>query len=129
MTFAPGQLHSVLWHGDGTYNVAKILVVDEGGLHVRVYAELFEDRPSYVPDDLEVGSPYDGGAFGVGHIPVTVAQFERWEPQHITDQDVDDSELDGYRHWRDEASDTGYFDETQTGGGVISKIAGIFKGK
>jgi hypothetical protein len=125
MTYAPGQLHSVLWHGDGSYNVAKVLVVDDLGLHVRIYAEVFEDRPGYVPGDLEVGSPYDGQAFGVSHIPVTVGEFERWEPELLHTEAVEPAELDGYEHWRAEAKDTSYLGQDEPG--VIGRLASRFK--
>lgn len=125
MTYAPGELHSVQWHGDGTYNVAKVLVVDDHGLHVRIYAEVFDDRPSFVPDDLEVGSPYDGSAFGVSHVPVLVREFERWNPELLHTEAVEPGELDGYDHWRAEAKDTSYLGEEETG--VISRLASRFK--
>ena len=35
---APGQVDSGSWDDDGTYRVAKVLVVDEQSVHVRVYS-------------------------------------------------------------------------------------------
>lgn len=125
MTYVPGQLHSVLWHGDGTFNVAKILEVDEAGLHVRVYAEQFDERPLTLPTDREVGSPYDGGVFGVGHIPVTRAHYDGWEPELLGTEPVEDHELDGYRHWRAEAADTGYLGDEEPG--LLSRLTARFR--
>ena len=122
MTFAPGQLHSVLWHGDGTFNVAKVLAVDDRGLHVRVYAEQFAARPTQVPEVLEVGSPYDGAAFGVGHIPVTVAQWERWEPELLGTAPLEEDDLVDLHRWQQEASDTDYLGEEQPG--LLSRLLG-----
>lgn len=125
MSYVAGQLHSVLWHGDGTFNVAKVLVVDDRGLHVRVYAEQFVERPQALPDDLHVGSLYDGGAFGVGHIPVTVAEFDRWKPELLGTEPVDLDELGDFRHWKDEAADTDYLGEEQPG--VLTRLASRFR--
>ena len=125
MTYAPGQLHSVRWHGDGSFNVAKILVVDERGLHVRVYAESFAVRPQAVPAALEVGSPYDGEAFGVGHVPVTVAEFEGWQPTLLATEPVAEDELDGYRHWKADAATDDYLGEEQPS--LITRLSGRLK--
>ncbi|MDO9353576.1 MAG: hypothetical protein Q7T55_07765 [Solirubrobacteraceae bacterium] len=126
MSFAAGQLHSVLWHGDGTYNVAKVLVADDRGLHVRVYAEQFFDRPTTLPTDLEVGSPYDGTVFGVSHIPVTVEQYEAWSPELLGQEPVTEDDLDGYRQWLAAAADTDYLGEVEEGG-LIGRLASRFK--
>jgi hypothetical protein len=126
MTFVPGQLHSVLWHGDGTYNVAKVLIADDRGLHVRVYAEQFSERPAVLPDVLEVGSPYDGTVFGVSHIPVTVEQYEAWAPELLGEQPVVEDDLEGYRQWLAAAADTDYLGEVEEGG-LITRLASRFK--
>ncbi len=125
MTFAPGQLHSVLWHGDGTFNVAKVLVVDDRGLHVRVYAEQFLERPTTLPATLEVGSVYDGGVFGVGHIPVTVAQYEAWAPELLAVEPVTEEDLDGYHAWQSNADTSDYLGEEQPG--LLTRLTARFK--
>ena len=87
----------------------KVLVVDDEAVHIRVYKERFEHRPSAVdPDRLTLGSIDDTDGFGVGHLPLAREEFMRWEPELLGTAEVDDEELEGYRMWADEA-DAGVF--------------------
>jgi hypothetical protein len=44
--FAAGDIVSVVTE-DGRFGVLKILVVDEGGVHARLYAQRFDERPKF----------------------------------------------------------------------------------
>jgi hypothetical protein len=100
-----GDLCSVR-SGDGEYVVAKILKLEEGATHVRVYAKTYEKRPTEVPDeDLYLGTVFDDD-FGLGHLPLDADAFEHWEPQVIRHTELEPEELEGYEMWRD-AEDEG----------------------
>ena len=89
--------------GDGAYGVAKILRVEEGVVHVRVYAETFSERPVAVdPASLTLATVHDE-SFGFGHLPLHPSEFERWQPERFGHAPVEPEELDGYEIWRDAA--------------------------
>jgi hypothetical protein len=100
-----GDLVSCDWDRDGTFRVAKVLVTESAGVHVRVYAERFAQRPATLPAQLGLGS-IDDDSFGVGHLALTWAEFARWKPVPLAHESVSEAELDGYVMWR-EAADAG----------------------
>jgi hypothetical protein len=51
-----GDLFSVNWDDDGTFRIAKVLVA---GVHARVYAERFDERPTRRPEKLSLGTVHD----------------------------------------------------------------------
>jgi hypothetical protein len=100
-----GDLCSVR-SGDDRFGVVKILKLEEGVVHVRVYAKTYEGRPLDVADDeLRLGTVHDE-EFGLGHLPLDAAAFEKWEPEVIRNTTLEPEELEGYQIWR-EAEDEG----------------------
>ena len=92
--------------GDGSYAVAKVLKLESGVVHVRVYAKKYAERPAEMPDeDLYLGTVFDDD-FGLGHLPLDAETFEKWEPELIRHTAVEPEELEGYEIWRD-AEDEG----------------------
>jgi hypothetical protein len=99
----PGDLYSVLT-GDarGGYQVAKLLAVDDQAVHIRLYAERFEERPAAIgSDSLSLGTIH-GGDFGMGHLPIAHGVFLSWEPVLVSREPLTEEELEGYRIWQDE---------------------------
>lgn len=99
-----GDLVSCDWDRDGTFRIAKVLASEADGVHLRVYAERFEQRPVAVPPNLTLGSIEDE-SFGVGHLALAWNEFVRWEPSLLEHGSVGDDELDGYAMWRDAADE------------------------
>jgi hypothetical protein len=107
--FNAGDLLSVLTE-DGQFGVMKVLAVDDRGIHVRLYAQRFKERPqasdlhdlSTMSGLLEHGNP-----FSFGHMPFSYSSFPSWEPQAIGSQPVAEEELKGYRTWQEAKG--GYF--------------------
>lgn len=96
----PGDLCSVE-ADEGRYRVVKILKVEDGVAHIRLYAGTFAARPTSIdPASLDVGTMHDAD-FGVGHLPVDVRVFESWDPAIVGHAEVLPGELDGYEIWRD----------------------------
>lgn len=83
---------------DGTYSVMKVLVVDDFAVHLRSYANRFEELPSDIdPSVLTLGSISDGGGFGIGHFPLAKEGFWNDDPVFLRKTTVADDELEGYR--------------------------------
>lgn len=109
MKTQPGDLWSVKTD-DGRYGVAKVLATDEGGVHVRLYSQRFEDRPATVnPSGLTLASFGRGDAtpFSIGHLPLSHRSFQDWEPELVSHGTVSEEELEGYRMWQE--AQGGYF--------------------
>ena len=96
-----GDLLTVNWDDDGTFRVAKVLATESHGIHLRVYAERFPQRPRERPAELTLGTIDDDDSFGAGHIPLSWADFERWQPERIGAEPVEAAELDGYEIWKE----------------------------
>ena len=95
-----GGLYSIA--GDSTgYGVVKVIALDSGVVHVRLYANTFSERPTTLdPASLHLGKIGEPGGIGIGHLPLTTDHFAAWEPKLISRVPVTDDELDGYREWK-----------------------------
>jgi hypothetical protein len=81
-----------------TFGVVKVLKVEPGAVHVRVYGGEYAARPTSVnPGELKVGTIDEGG---MGHLPLSPRVFAAWKPVLITKSPVEPAELDGYEEWR-----------------------------
>ncbi len=106
-----GALYSVD-SGEGYFQVAKVLVVDSTGVHVRLYKNRFKTRPDKVDfEKLSLGSIDNPDGFGMGHLPLTHEAFRAWEPVFIVESPITADELEGYRQWQ--AAKGGYFGDPQ----------------
>lgn len=98
-TWVEGGLFAVPQE-DG-YAVLKILKVDDYGVHVRLYANRF----AYFPADLDESqlqlTPLEDRVTSVGHLPLSKATFASWKPRFIKWVPVHESELDGWRMWKE----------------------------
>ena len=102
-----GGLYSVQ-HDEASYQVAKILAVDQKGIHLRLYSQLFGSRPGDVQESLLSLDRFDAPVPGLGHLPLSRRAFWRLEPVLIRQSTVAPDELDGYEEFV--ASDGGVFD-------------------
>jgi hypothetical protein len=94
--------------GEGFYRVAKVLVVDDGGVHIRLYKNKWKERPQSVDTNvLSLGGVNDKEGFGMGHIPLSRQAFAAWKPVVFDRDQVRPDELDGYEMWRQGGG--GYF--------------------
>ena len=92
MVIKPGGIYSSK-SGDGDFSVAKVLVVEDGAVHARLYKNRFKERPTAIDiKELQVA---------IGHVPLSEAGFRIWESVLMAEQPVTDDELVGYRLWRD----------------------------
>lgn len=94
--------------GEGFFRVAKVLVLDEHGVHVRLYKNKWKERPATVDVSiLSLGGVDDPDGFGMGHLPLSKNAFAEWRPVLVQDGTVAKDELDGYEMWKEGGG--GYF--------------------
>jgi hypothetical protein len=88
--------------GKGQFSVVKILVLEPDAVHIRIYKQRFPSRPASVdPASLTLGKLGDKDGFSIGHLPLSRRTFASWQPVFISQQSVSDSELEGYRTWKE----------------------------
>ena len=96
-----GTLYSVD-AGEWGFRVAKVLAVEPGAVHIRLYKRRWSSRPANVENqDLTLGKPDDPDGFGVGHLPLRAAAFHAWRPMLISEGSVSPEELEGYNMWKE----------------------------
>ena len=94
----PGNLCAVEWN-EGDFRAVKILAMEDGFVHVRLYADKFVERPFQVdPAQLELGMSHK--SFGIPHLPVSAEDFVGWLPGVIGHEAVQPEELAAYELWR-----------------------------
>jgi hypothetical protein len=97
--YRPGEIYSV--QDEKGYKVAKVLAVDSTVVHIRLYKNVFPERPRSVDvTTLTLGTIHDADGFGIGHLPVTARTFSSWLPVLITRTTVAQEELEGYEEWK-----------------------------
>lgn len=96
-----GGVYSIA-SGDGKFGVVKILKLEPGIVHVRVYKNKFESRPTTIKvEELSLGSIKDKDGFGMGHVPISEKDFSGWKAVLLTKTEVKDDELEGYKLWKE----------------------------
>ncbi|HEY1375981.1 MAG TPA: hypothetical protein VGF55_04270 [Gemmataceae bacterium] len=89
-------------NGDGTFGVVKVLKLEPGVVHIRVYRNKYAARPTSVElSDLSLGGFDDPGGFGVGHLPISANNVAGWRPVLLAETQVAEDELEGYRLWKE----------------------------
>jgi hypothetical protein len=98
----PGSICTIE-SGDGTFGVVKVLVINEEEAHIKIYANSYDQRPTEIDvKTLGMGSILNGGAFGIGHVPLERAGFDNWKPIVIAFEAVSDDDLEGYKMWKNQ---------------------------
>lgn len=95
---------------DGSYSVFKLLKIDDGGFHVRLYSNQFPDPPRKVEESKLFMAGMDrkpNERLGMGHCPVSKNSFLGWGAIFIQQSTVSAEELEGYKMWLDAKG--GYF--------------------
>jgi len=93
---------------EGAFTALKILKVDDHGVHVRTYSNLYAEPPAQIDEStLFMAGVDEGGPMGIGHLPLLSATFAAWGPRFVQWSTVVTDELEGYEMWHD--ADGGYF--------------------
>jgi hypothetical protein len=75
---------------DGSYGVTKIIALDEFAVHVRMYSNKFDAKPTKEIDAKELKS-------FIGHAPMAKEGFLLDKPELLKVEKVAKNELEGYR--------------------------------
>jgi len=84
----------VLQNRDSTYYIAKILVIDNDAVHMRMYSNTFQAKPHDISSDTLT--------ILIGHAPMDKNGFLKERPELIKMEEVKDSELEGYKLYKEE---------------------------
>ena len=87
---------------DGKWRVMKVLAIDDSAIHLRSYANTFDEKPTDLdPSTLTLGSIDDPAGFGIGHFPIAKEGFRIDNPELLQVVPVTDDELAGYRLYQE----------------------------
>lgn len=76
---------------DGTFGVSKILALDDFAVHIRMYSDQFDTKPSTLnSSDLK---------FLIGHAPMAKEGFLLDKPELLKVEKVTEEELEGYHYY------------------------------
>jgi len=95
---------------NGSYSVMKILKLDDGGVHVRLYSNQFSTPPARVEESTLYMVGVDrksNETLGMGHAPISKRSFAGWKAVFFQQSTVKDDELEGYKMWLEAKG--GYF--------------------
>jgi hypothetical protein len=94
----------------GGFVILKILKIDDGGVHVRVYSNIYPTAPTQVDETSLYLAGMDrkpSEALGMGHLPLSHQSFKGWKAHFIQQAHVSKEELEGYQMWLE--ANGGYF--------------------
>ena len=103
-SFRVGGIYSFR-EDEHTFIAGKILAVDKTTLHLRLYRNTFETRPT--EDDvahLTMGSLDDAEGVGVKHFPMGISSFLQLKPLFLAQDSVRELELHDYFQWKQGSS-------------------------
>lgn len=109
-TLVEGGLYSMPGE-QGGYAVLKILKLDDGGVHVRLYSNQFAEPPAKIEEStlyLAGMKRKPGESLGMGHAPLSKKNFAGWNAKFVQQSVVQENELQGYQMWLEAKG--GYFD-------------------
>lgn len=104
--FEEGGIYSI-WKS-GSFGAAKLLRRDDKGVHVRVYANTWQERPTEIETGtLGMETSGEGMPKAFGHMPLATHAFLAMGPKLSARSEVKEDELDGYKLWQENQG--GYF--------------------
>jgi hypothetical protein len=95
---------------NGAFVLLKILKVDDQGVHVRIFSNVYSMPPTHVDESalyLTGMNDREEGQLGMGHLPISIQSFSGWNAKFIQQSQVAEEELDGYQMWLEAKG--GYF--------------------
>ncbi|HEX7845650.1 MAG TPA: hypothetical protein VF476_07575 [Chitinophagaceae bacterium] len=80
-------------NNDNTYSLAKILVLDDFAVHLRIYQDTFKTKPTDInTEKLKIF---------IGHSPIDKNGFLLDKPELLKVEEVKESELEGYKMYQE----------------------------
>jgi len=96
-TYQVGELYTIPLNGE--YGIFKVLKVEERGVHVCLYSNLYEKTPS----KIDISELYidENKISGSNHTPLHYSSLKLWRPSYLQDAEVEKEELYSYHNWRE----------------------------
>ena len=95
---------------NGNFVPLKILKVDDHGVHIRIYSNLYPTPPTHIDESILYMAGVDkreDEPLGMGHLPISGESFSGWGAAFVQQSSVGAEELEGYQMWLE--ADGGYF--------------------
>jgi hypothetical protein len=89
---------------EGGYGLIKILKIDDEGVHLAMYSNLYEYPPLDINESELFMRPIDGDEslpLGLAHAPISHKQFKTWHAQYVAQFEVTSKDLKGYMVWKE----------------------------
>ena len=96
-----GGIYSVP-HESSSYVVVKILKTDSIGVHLRLYSNVFNEKPEVVNEaELKVLSFNNelNLPAGAEHVAISHNSFNNWGASFVQQSEVSEEELIGFQEW------------------------------
>lgn len=97
-------------HEQEGYTVLKVLKIDNDGVHIRTFSNLFHDIPKVIDESTlfmaGMGADEDT-PMGMGHTPISHSSFITWGLHFVQQSAVSEDDLEGYKMWAE--ANGGYF--------------------
>ena len=97
-------------NSNGSYSVMKLLKVEGGGVHIKIYSNQFDSLPTKVDESTLtiVGLNHkENETLGVADMPIKYDAYANYKATFVQQGTVTDEELKGYKTWK--AADGKYF--------------------
>lgn len=91
-------------HESGGFVPLKILALDNHGVHVRIYSNVYPAPPARIDEPALYMAGVDkrqDEPLGVGHLPISRDSFSGWGVRFVQQSLLVAEELQGYRVWLD----------------------------
>ena len=88
---------------NGSYSVMKLLKVESGGVHVKIYSNQFDSPPTQVDESklyLAGLNHKPDETLGVADAPISGETFQNYKATFVQQSTVTPEELEGYNIWK-----------------------------
>jgi hypothetical protein len=95
---------------NGNFIPLKILKVDDHGVHVCIYSNVYPAAPVHIDESALYMAGVDkreDEPLGMGHLPISHEAFAGWGAKFVQQSSVAAQELEGYGMWLE--AEGGYF--------------------
>jgi hypothetical protein len=90
-------------NNNGAYSVLKILKVESGGLHIRVYSNQFDSPPTKVEESMLYmagRNPKPNEILSEPDVALLKKSFDNYKATFVQQSTVKDDELEVYKAWK-----------------------------
>ena len=96
-----GGIYSVP-HENNSYVVVKILKTDSIGVHLRLYSNVFNEKPKFINEAELIVLSFNNNLnlpAGAEHVAISHGSFKNWGVSFVQQSEVSDEELTAFQEW------------------------------